>query len=508
MAKRNFLERATSRSPLLCVAVLWRLGNMDDLHLLATLASAAPSIQANAVLDSRDNFVVSLPQASESFPGYSTDSTYSYAHNNQNSEYDHGNGPFDFSPYDMGYMSLYSINSTSGHPSSSPSKPTGYKRPPSPTPLLGNSPKRTHFSTAYDDINWTPPPVPTLSTAQAPPSADKNRTPKLAPLAPAALTAPFLQNAPRSPVLIQIKPEVVFNKGNWSVDEFSTFYEYTLGQDADGIFQKITMSSNKCWKQFAGQVGIARDAKQMKTQWDTSLSIYKKLVPLLKFTGGGADADEEPNWEDKEAITNFLKSQATGGHGVEGLSAKKVKQWLTSGWFNLFDSRIYRYSYGENPKAVREIPRSSADTLSDVEGGLPANDNNDSDSDVDIVEKPSIPATPAPFAIKSTNKGIATDPREVKLSTWDRSKPASRVPPIKVKKEDRLQGLNNYLEGRVRVDEQAMMLAKADAEFKRLKSTEGTAKEIVADTTGIYTEETKAKARRVLEKLMDAALNF
>ncbi|KAJ7692742.1 hypothetical protein B0H17DRAFT_1282795 [Mycena rosella] len=426
----------------------------SDLHLLATLASAAPSIPANAVLDSRDDFVVSLPQASESFTGYSSDNTYNYVHNNQNSEYDYGDGSFDFSPYDMGYMPLYSMNSASGHPSSSPSKPTGYKRPPSPTPLLRNSPKRAHLSTGYDDINWTPPPVPMLSTAQAPPSLGKNRVPKLALLAPATLTAPFLQNAPRSPVLIQTKAELVVNKGNWSVEELSTFYEYTLGQDADAIFQKITMSSNKCWKQFAGQVGIARDAKQMKTQWDTSLAIYKKLVPLLKFT----------------VLTDT--------------------------------------SYGENPKAVREIPRSSADTLSDVEGGLPADYNNENDSDVDIVEKPSIPATPAPFATTSTNKGIATDPREVKLSTWDRSKPASRATPVKAKKEDRLQGLNNYLEGRVRVDEQAMMLAKADAEFKRLKATEATAKEIAADTTGMYTEETKVKARRVLEKLMDAALDF
>jgi hypothetical protein len=33
------------------------------------------------------------------------------------------------------------------------------------------------------------------------------------------------------------------------VDELSTFYEFCLGQDADSIFQKITMSANKCWKQ-------------------------------------------------------------------------------------------------------------------------------------------------------------------------------------------------------------------------------------------------------------------
>ena len=75
----------------------------------------------------------------------------------------------------------------------------------------------------------------------------------------------------------------------------------------------------------------------MKSQWEMSSSIYKKLVPLLKFTGGGADADEEPDWEDKDAIDTFLKSCKIGGHNIEGLSAKKVKQWQTYGWFTLWN---------------------------------------------------------------------------------------------------------------------------------------------------------------------------
>lgn len=91
--------------------------------------------------------------------------------------------------------------------------------------------------------------------------------------------------------------------------------------------------------QFVGKVGVLRDSRQLKTQWDASLGIYKKLVPLIKFTGGGADADEEPDWEDKDAVDNFLKSRAAGGHDIEGLSAKKVRQWLTCNWFNLFHSR-------------------------------------------------------------------------------------------------------------------------------------------------------------------------
>jgi hypothetical protein len=67
-------------------------------------------------------------------------------------------------------------------------------------------------------------------------------------MSPAAQTTPSLQGPPQSPVLIETKPDIVINKGNWALDELSTFYEYCLGQDADATFQKITMSSNKCWK--------------------------------------------------------------------------------------------------------------------------------------------------------------------------------------------------------------------------------------------------------------------
>ncbi|KAJ7822257.1 hypothetical protein B0H14DRAFT_2828859 [Mycena olivaceomarginata] len=407
----------------------------------------------------------------------------------------------------MGYMSIYDVNSTPDYPSSSPSRSTGYKRPSSPTPLLGTSPKRAHLSTHYDNVNWDSPSFPALATAIAPPFTPVKpvhkpvklpRTPVPILMSPGRLTTASLSGLPQA---VETKADIGMSKGAWDVDELSTFYEFCLGQDADSIFQKITLSSNKCWKQIQSKVGVARSATQMKNQWETSLSIYKKLVPLLKFTGGGADADEEPDWEDKEAIEMFLKSRKTGGHDIEGLSAKKVKQWQTNSWFGLWNGR-----YGENPKAVREVPRSSADTLSDIEGGSRADDDNNNDSDIETIEQPT--ATPAPAAAAKVEKGLASDPRVVKPSTWDRSKPASRVPSTKVKKEDRLQGLNNYLEGRVRVDEQAMKLAKAEAEFKRLKATETTAKEIVMDNTGLYGEETKQKARRVLDKLMDAALDF
>ena len=88
-----------------------------------------------------------------------------------------------------------------------------------------------------------------------------------------------------------------------------------------------------------GKVGITCDAKQMKNQWETSLAIHKKLVLLLKITGGGADNDEHPNWEDKSLVTGFLQQHATSGHDVDSLTVGKVKMWLTNGWYDLFHSR-------------------------------------------------------------------------------------------------------------------------------------------------------------------------
>ncbi|KAJ7729349.1 hypothetical protein B0H16DRAFT_1583025 [Mycena metata] len=405
----------------------------------------------------------------------------------------------------MGYQRIYDMNSD--YPSSSPSVPTHHKRAPSPTPLLGTSPKRPHLyvdNDNNDNTYWAFDAVPTLSTAKSPPSTPAEPVKRLvgrplnpALMAPAALTPGLLQGAPQSSVVVKTQGDLLPNKGKWAPEEKSSFFEYLLGQDSDDAFKKITLSSNKCWATFVGHAGVARDATQMNHQWARSLAFYKKLVPLLKFTGGGADADEEPDWGIESEIENFLKSRKSKGHDIDGLSAKAVGLWLKLGWYALFHAR-----YADNPKAVRDVPRSSADSLSDVD-----EDETKNDSDVELIDKPTVPATPASTAPKAKT-GTATDRREVKASSWERSKPPSRTPTTKVKKEDRLQGLNNYLEGKMRVDEQTIKLAKADAEFKRLKAAEVTAKEILADTTGLYGEGTKDKARRVLEKLMDAALDF
>ncbi|KAJ7787610.1 hypothetical protein B0H14DRAFT_2629180 [Mycena olivaceomarginata] len=248
----------------------------------------------------------SSPKIRPPFPHTAMLTTKKYSH--------FPNGPIchDFAQYNMGYMSLYDVNSTSDYPSSSLSRPTGYKCPSSPTPLLGTD---------------------------------------------------------------------------------------------DRVTQRIESKVS---------VTVTCSTTQMKNQWETSLSIYKKFVPSLKFTGGGADADEEPDLEEKEAIEMFLKSRKTGGHDIEGLSVKKVKQWQMNSWFGLWSGH-----YGENPKAVWEVPRLSVNTLSDIKGGSHADDDNDNDSEIETIEQPT--ATPTTAAAAKVEKGLMSDPRVVKPSTWDRS---------------------------------------------------------------------------------------
>ncbi|KAJ7030065.1 hypothetical protein C8F04DRAFT_1187221 [Mycena alexandri] len=312
-----------------------------------------------------------------------------YSNNSQNHNFINESSLANFSRADMGYASIYDdVNWTPDYPSSSPSRQTGHKRPLSPTLLLGTSSKRAHLPCPAD-VNWASglvPPCPRVyraacwvlaeHSADDPSCADDHVTPGRA-------SEPCAGRGEGGPH---------HKQGPWDVDELSSFYKFCLGWDADSHFRKITMSSNKCWKEFMGDVGLTRDSKQMKSQWDMSLAIYKKLVPLLKFTGGGADADVEPDWHDKDAIKTFLKSCAN--KDMTSLDCQPRSQFR----------------------------RGIAHDLGD--------DNNGNDSDIKEV-KPSIPATPATIPPKA-KKGIATDPR---VSSWIAVKSASRTPATKGKKE-------------------------------------------------------------------------
>ena len=62
--------------------------------------------------------------------------------------------------------------------------------------------------------------------------------------APALAQAP----APELPATEETETKLEITVGHWSNEEHSAFFEALLGADSDAIFQKITLSSNKCWK--------------------------------------------------------------------------------------------------------------------------------------------------------------------------------------------------------------------------------------------------------------------
>ncbi|KAJ7847723.1 hypothetical protein B0H14DRAFT_2769402 [Mycena olivaceomarginata] len=468
---------------------------MNHLDLLATIASTVPSVPTRILLGARDcnnDYYSFNPAYHPPVPEFNN-CYLSTSHSDENIGIYNDSDTSSYGTGSESYRPIYSVNSVSDDHISGPTA-GGF---------LGTndrSPKCVHFDNSY--INWTPPAVPTLSTTTAPPDVSS------APVAPVkrgpghprkslvpvlsmqiqrhAPVAPAFQPQPEAPGEIKIKQDVALTKGYWTVDELSAFYEFCLGQDADVVFKKITLLSNKCW----ALVGITRDAKQMKNQWDTSLAIYKKLVPLLKITGGGADDDEHPDWDDKTLVTGFLQQCAGSGHDVDGLAVAKVKMWLMNRWYDLFHS-----CYNENPKADHKVPHSSAEGLSGIEDELQANDGDNmdaSDDNIIVLENPKVSLTPMSSSIKIVKKGV-TNPCDIKPLMWSQSKPASHMHSVK---------------GRTQVDKEAMEIVREDANFKRLKSAEGTAKEIVGDDTGKYSDEARAKANLVLEKLMDAALGL
>ncbi|KAF8180749.1 hypothetical protein K438DRAFT_2021305 [Mycena galopus ATCC 62051] len=350
---------------------------------------------------------------------------------------------FDTSNFGAGflYTPTYDGNHFPGYPPSS--SPTGFcdyglKRPSSPT-FPNSSPKRTHSETVdhgYAAPTSVPVPAgPTPPSLAPQPPKRRGRPPKTQPILPSAVTTLFPM-----PV-VEVKPAApLVNKGNWEDEELTAFYEHCLGSDSDSNFEKITKSSNKCWAKFVGKVGIARDQKHMKGQWETSSALYKL----------------HPDWDSPKDVDGFIASRAARGIEVDGLTAKKVRKWIKLGWYKLWHDR-----FGENPRADREVARSSVGDLSDIESDLHNTDDENDLDDIEVIEKPRPTAPPSTKSTKKSEKSVASDPRKAKPSAWSRSKPVSHTHSNKVKKEDRLQLLSNYFEKRVQVDEAAVQIQKS-----------------------------------------------
>ncbi|KAJ7216460.1 hypothetical protein GGX14DRAFT_391283 [Mycena pura] len=371
------------------------------------------------------------------------------------------------------------------------------KRPATPTPL-DEAPSKRPTVLNFDLSDSPPPRVPLKRGRGRPPKSD----------ATSASHSIVATPAPRAKGKKKTKPEdgSEANRKHWGVHETTILLEAVLGMDADDIFGKLTVQSNLIWPKHEFTqplkviallpVDFNRTAAQCKARFESLLSTFKALYGFRTFTGGGADADEY-DWDNEQAVDAHLANSKAQGCDVDGLNAQVCKMWKENGWYDLF---VHRYK--DNPKVVRQTPRSSAEISDDEDAGFRFHDDNDDDL------KPSKPlstAKPLPD-VKPTSSRTAT--AKPTSHVGSSKPPSSRTDKHKIKKEDRLSGLNTWLTTKARNDERMAELRARDGEFKRLREAADVAKTILNDDTGVYSFTNRDKANEVMARFLDHALGI
>ncbi|KAJ7198334.1 hypothetical protein GGX14DRAFT_402038 [Mycena pura] len=268
---------------------------------------------------------------------------------------------------------------------------------------------------------------------------------------------------------------VVTEKKQFSHEEATNLFVFLLDADADTVFDKLTMSSNKCWSEFdPKEIGINATADQMKSFFDRHMADFKKMDELENFTGNGADPDEV-DWDSEESISAFIASRQNAGKDTDGINAAKYKLWKKLGWYKLFYDRFHT-----NPKVHRPVPRSSI-YLSDTENTLEVIDDDDenddnSDADVQIINKSTKLSVHAPLSNTPVKRELAKDPRPTKAND---SQTSSR-PVGKGQKSTAFTQMSTLLQGQLEVQQEGLKLqrearaARVQAEKEAKEAKEAT----------------------------------
>ncbi|KAF9019500.1 hypothetical protein BDZ89DRAFT_1164645 [Hymenopellis radicata] len=157
---------------------------------------------------------------------------------------------------------------------------------------------------------------------------------------------------------------------HWAEWQISELLEAILGPDADQKFGLFLVNPQGVYADLVSDnVAKPKSIKQMTSKYEALFKIYKAMRAFRRFTGGGGDADENPelSFDDSENIDDWLKRAKAGGRDVGELNAATVMKWETKGWYQLFKTR-----YNKSQKVERVKPRSSASKLSDTEDEKPA----------------------------------------------------------------------------------------------------------------------------------------
>ncbi|KAF7317515.1 hypothetical protein MKEN_00838000 [Mycena kentingensis (nom. inval.)] len=239
----------------------------------------------------------------------------------------------------------------------------------------------------------------------------------------------------------------------WKDEEVSTLLEFSLGKNSDDFWEKLQVSSNKCWKKpVAMNILPGRDAAQMKSKFDRSFALYKKLAVLETFTGGGADADQV-DFTEVDAVETFLADRKENGcKADDDVTVVKYMKWKRKGWFTLFHDR-----YASSPKVVRRKDRSSASAISDDETD----------------RKP----TPTPSSSRTKNVG---------------KPPATPAP-----KNDMLSGMNHFFQAKAGIDERHAAVAERTVKLQERKMDDQARSKKFSDAMNILGNADKYPAQLV-----------
>ncbi|KAJ3743620.1 hypothetical protein DFH05DRAFT_1233914 [Lentinula detonsa] len=276
----------------------------------------------------------------------------------------------------------------------------------------------------------------------------------------------------------------------WSNEELDKLYDYMLGEAADARFEKLQVASNKIWKEVAAaKIFDGWTATQLQTKWESSLATFKKLYAFRTFTGRGADADDY-DWDDEEAVSTHLSNSHNKGCDIEGLNARTCQLWVKHQWYDLFVKR-----YHDNPRIAREVPRSSADALSDFDPVTPDAENDD----VEIINTPQTStqatanSTLLPVPSSSSLSRTSSSELTPQSRTQNKGKGRSGV------KDDRLSGLTTYFETKAEVDKGVLKLREKEANYKKLSEAYEKAANIL-DNPDKYDFRTLEAANKVTER--------
>ncbi|KAI5832188.1 hypothetical protein K523DRAFT_414344 [Schizophyllum commune Tattone D] len=372
----------------------------------------------------------------------------------------------------------------------SPATPSSV-RPPSPGVALSKQPTRGQAIgqpfPSIDFISYTPS---SFDFGSPPPLVPPNNLSSFSnPPSPAVSASLAEQRTTLSREETVSKPSPKQRK--YSVADKSALLEVVLGDnsDADKIFEKLQVASNKVWRLVLEALGGKLPSgpvteKQLSGLYNSLLTTFKQLYEFRNFTGRGADADDY-DWDDEDGLASHLRNSKSKGCAIDNLNAANSRLFVRKGWYDLFVNR-----YKDNPKVIRTVARSSAAELSEVD------DFEDDDDEVELVPPPT--KSRLPKSEKLPASATVSEPKGA---------PRRGRPRKDTKEQTKIDtsGLNTYFEVTAKSEEHAAALRRQKYERVAMEKKVDLAQKVIDGeraSPGTYTSQVVENANRILAEFL------